>query len=257
MVASSQGVEMVILKSGIYAFLNIETGYRYIGQSRNLENRRKEHIRSLVRGDHHSRYLQRSASMHGVDALVYSVLEYCSAEMLTEREQYWLDFYRPTGIYNSAPVADSNAGVVWSDEARALRSESQRGRVHTPEAKEKIGAAHKGRKFSDAHLENMRLTRLGKRHTDESRAKMSASRKGRAFTEQHIANMTASKIGRKHTAESIAKMRAAKLGKKHTEESKAKIAAAGVGRVRSADANRKAIETRMRNKALREQSQPT
>lgn len=248
---------MIRLASGIYSFLNIKTGCRYIGQSRSLENRRKEHLRSLARGDHHSKYLQRSVSTHGVDVLIYSVLEYCSVETLTEREQYWLDYYRPAGLYNSAPAADSNAGVVWSEESRARQSAAQRGRVHTQEAREKIGAAHRGRKFSDSHLENMRLTRLGKRHTDESRAKMSESRKGRAFTEQHVANMTASKIGRKHTAESIAKMRAAKLGKKHTEESKAKIAAAGVGRVRSADANRKAIETRMRNKALREQSQPT
>lgn len=248
---------MVVLKSGIYSFLNIETGYRYIGQSRNLENRRKEHIRSLVRGDHHARYLQRSISIHGLDAIVYSVLEFCSAEVLTEREQYWLDFYRSTGLYNSAPVADSNAGVVWSAEARARKSASQFGRVHTQEAKEKIGAAHRGRKFSDAQLENMRLTRLGKRHTDESRAKMSIARKGRSFTEQHVANMTASKIGRKHTPESIEKMRAAKLGKKHTGESKAKIAAAGLGRVRSADANRKSVETRLRNKALREHPQPT
>lgn len=246
---------MIFLASGIYSFLNIKTGYRYIGQSRNLENRRKEHLRSLARGDHHSKYLQRSIATHGIDVLIYSVLEYCSIDALTEREQYWLDYYKPTGLYNSAPVADSNAGVVWSKESRARQSAAQKGRVHTQEARDKIGAAHRGRKLSEGQLENMRLSRTGKRHTAESRAKMSAARKGVTFTEQHVANMTASKIGRKHTPESIEKMRAAKLGKKHSEESKAKIAAAGVGRVRSAEANRKAIETRMRNKALLEQSQ--
>src|SRR6185437_7813686 len=63
------------------------------------------------------------------------------------------------------------------------------------EHKAKIGAAHKGRKFSEA-----------------SRAKMSAAKKGRAHSVNHRLNISAAKRGRKgtpHTAETRARIAAA------------------------------------------------
>lgn len=237
---------------GIYSFVNTVTGVRYIGQSRNLENRRKEHVRSLKRGDHHSKYFQRSTEEHGFDVFVYSILEYCDHEILTIREQFWLDFYKPSGLYNSAPVADSNHGVVWSEEARAKRSADQIGRTHSEESKRKIGDSHRGKILSAEQSAALKASWRGKSHTDESRAKMSASRKGVKFSADHIANMNVCKIGRKHSPESIEKMRAAKIGRKHTEEAKSRISAAGVGRIRPPESNKKSIETRMRNKALKD-----
>lgn len=243
---------MKTLNCGIYAFLNQVTGLRYIGQSRNLENRRKEHLNSLHRGDHHSQYLQRSYRLHGAESLIYSVLEYCNADAMTDREQFWLDFYTSAGVYNSAPAANSNLGVVWSAESRQKQSKSQKGRIHSEETKDKIRLAHLGRKFSEIHVENMRLTRLGKVHTEESREKMSKARKGRKFSPEHIANMNICKVGRKHTVESIEKMRLAKIGRKASPEAKAKISASLTGKVRSAESNRKMVETRQRNKLLKQ-----
>lgn len=237
---------------GIYAFHSQVSSRRYIGQSRNLEVRRKEHIRSLARGDHHSRHLQRSYLLHGKESISYSVLEYCEIDVLTAREQYWLDWYRSSGIYNSAPAADSNFGVKWSDEARELRSISQRGRKHSEEAKEKISTANLGRKLSDGHIEKMRLTRIGKIPTAEARAKMSAARRGRKFTSEHIANMNTWKVGKKHDPESIEKMRLAKLGKFHSQVSIEKIRAAATGRLRSPESIQKATATRLRNKLLKQ-----
>lgn len=210
---------------GIYVFESKISGFRYIGQSRNLEARRKEHLCSLARGSHHSRHFQRSYLAHGKESFEYSILEYCNNNELTLREQYWLDFYRPTGLYNSAPAADSNIGVKRTMEMRKLQSLLQIGRKHSQETKEKIRAAHLGKKFSDQHVENMRLTRLGKIQTAESRAKMSVSRLGRKFTPEHIANMNKSKIGRKHTPEAIEKMRLIKTGKIRLPESNAKMIA--------------------------------
>lgn len=213
---------------GIYAFHSQVSGFRYIGQSRNLDARRKQHARSLIKGNHHSRHLQRSYIAHGKESLEYSILEYCDIDDLTFREQYWLDLYRSSGLYNSAATADSNVGVKWSDAMREAASLRQLGKNHSQEAKEKIRAAHLGKKFSDQHVENMRLTRLGKIPTAESRAKMSVSRLGRKFTPEHIANMNKSKIGTKHTPEAIEKMRLIKIGKVHTPEAREKIRLAGI-----------------------------
>jgi group I intron endonuclease len=244
---------METLKSGIYSFKSKASGYRYIGQSVNLENRRKEHMRSLARGDHHSRHLQRSYIANGIDSVEYEVLEYCGRGCLTFREQYWLDRYRESGLFNSAPAADSNFGVKWSDEAKAQRSASQIGRRSSVEARQKLSEALKGRVFSKEHAEKLRLARIGKTHSEEAKAKMSAARKGVKFSPERIANMVLWQAGRKHTEESKAKMRAFRLGKTASEETKAKIGAAQVGKPRLPESNLKMIETRKRNKLLKSQ----
>lgn len=63
---------------------------------------------------------------------------------------------------------------------------SHMGKQHTPEAKAKISAAHKGRVYSQETIEKQRASHLGKRHTEASKAKLSAAGKGRKQSSEWI-----------------------------------------------------------------------
>ena len=78
---------------GIYIIRNTVNGKVYIGQSRRLTNRQYTHFRSLEKGEHHNKHLQRSYDTYGADAFEFEVLEYCDLENLDEREKYWIKQY--------------------------------------------------------------------------------------------------------------------------------------------------------------------
>ena len=48
------------MNSGVYQILNVTTNKRYIGSSKNIVKRLKDHIKSLHSGKHHSILLQRA-----------------------------------------------------------------------------------------------------------------------------------------------------------------------------------------------------
>ena len=50
-------------KSGIYALHNNKSGKVYIGQTKDLSRREKDHFRELRKGTHHNKYLQRAYNM--------------------------------------------------------------------------------------------------------------------------------------------------------------------------------------------------
>ncbi len=81
------------IDSGIYMFRNKDNGKVYIGQSKYLHARYREHKSELLKGMHHNSYFQHAVNVHGFDAFEYSVLERCSVEDLDDRETYYIDKY--------------------------------------------------------------------------------------------------------------------------------------------------------------------
>ena len=65
-------------------------------------------------------------------------------------------------------------------------------------------------------------------HTEEAKAKMSAAKKGKKFTEEHRAALSAAKKGIKRAPEVCAKIAASHTGLKHSEETLAKISEAKI-----------------------------
>lgn len=131
--------------------LDTVSGRRYIGSAVRLWNRRRQHFQSLARGDHHSRFMQKTWNKRP-EALEFSILLYCDKENLLMYEQILLDAYKPE--FNTAPVAGSQLGLKMSDEARAKMSKSRRkdfspmtGKNHTDETKSKISRAKTGVKM--------------------------------------------------------------------------------------------------------------
>ena len=93
---------------GIYAIKNLVTGRIYIGQAVNTKKRVIGH-RSLLRANCHSNsYLQNSWNKHGEENFLFFEVEVVgNEELLTEREQHWIDYHKAHDKkygYNLAPA---------------------------------------------------------------------------------------------------------------------------------------------------------
>lgn len=71
---------------GIYKITNLLNGKSYIGQSNNLERRKKEHLSGKQQIDLDIQQL-------GVENFEFEILEYCTKEKLDELEKYWIEYY--------------------------------------------------------------------------------------------------------------------------------------------------------------------
>jgi group I intron endonuclease len=162
---------------GIYQIRNTVNRKVYIGSAVNLRRRWARHRDDLRCGAHHSIRLQRSWNKYGSDAFVFEILELVS-EMrhLISVEQAHLDrtnSFNPRLGYNMSPTAGSSLGVRQTDDQKSKTSQIMKnymqdpnvrselaikcsGWSHTPEAREKIGASHRGRKHSSEWIANMK-----------------------------------------------------------------------------------------------------
>ena len=78
---------------GIYCIENTTNCKRYIGLSRNIEQRWNEHRSKLRRGKHGNIYLQRAWNNYGEDAFKFYIVEFCESDVLSEREEYYIAKY--------------------------------------------------------------------------------------------------------------------------------------------------------------------
>lgn len=76
-------------QAGIYVFSWGEDSYFYIGQSQDLEKRKKEHLSLLKRNSHHNKKFQNVFNKHGSPK--FCIVEECEIDELNEREQFYLD----------------------------------------------------------------------------------------------------------------------------------------------------------------------
>lgn len=155
---------MTLKQSGIYRITNLINGKFYIGSSHHTPDRWSQHKSQLRLNKHGCRYLQRAWNKHGEVNFVFEVIEVvCDRQQLIVREQFWLDAtkcYDSSIGYNVRLVADSNYGLVPSDEHRQKISEALTGLVRSEETKAKMSAWQIGRKMSDeANAKNAKSTR--------------------------------------------------------------------------------------------------
>lgn len=87
-------------KSGIYLWYNRINGHSYVGQSKNLGDTKsgrlvnyyKQSYLNSKRGDS---LIRRALLKYGHENFSLIILEYCSIESLDNREQYWINCFRP------------------------------------------------------------------------------------------------------------------------------------------------------------------
>lgn len=149
------------MKSGIYKIKNLTNCKVYVGSALDLAKRCSNHKSDLNRNRHSNKYLQSAWNKHSSENFVFEVLEYCEKEKLIEREQCWINFYKPE--YNLNPVAGSNLGRKWSKEVRETMRQARlklpkeflislgkmsKGRKHTEEWKKEQSSRAKGNKHN-------------------------------------------------------------------------------------------------------------
>lgn len=187
--------------SGIYLIQNKTNGKVYIGQTRHLHKRWKEHKISLRGHYHRNRYLQFAWDKYGEESFQFRVLEYCAIEQLDEREQHYLDIYMPKGLcYNLAKdVKASRKGMIVNEESRALMRNAKLGKKASPETRILMSEMRRGEKHplfgkrhSETTLEKMRKAHQGqsspmkgRQHSQEANQKNSEAHRGKTLSTEH------------------------------------------------------------------------
>jgi group I intron endonuclease len=217
-----------MIKSGIYCISNLK-GKKYIGSSNNIHKRIIAHFSLLSRNAHGNSHLQNAYNKHGENLFVTGIVEYCDKSILIEKEQYWIDFIGFDNLYNSRPLAESNIGIIQSEETKAKRREkslskegngiSRETRIKMQESRlrnkiefgaspryreaalnrsDSVSLRHKGKKLSEETIEKMLKTKSERvynkyNHTEEAKERIGNSSRGIPRTEEVKAKISATK----------------------------------------------------------------
>jgi len=154
----------------IYKWTNKINGKSYIGQTTSENRRKREHISGHFKGS----LLYKAIQKYGIENFEYSVIENVEESKLSEREMYWISYYKTNESgYNLTEGGDGTRGFSHplSEEHKKKLSETNRGRI--PWNKGKRGV------YSEETLK-----RIGARDhkacwTDELKKKQSEKLKGR------------------------------------------------------------------------------
>lgn len=82
-------------KCGIYIITNINNGKRYIGSSKNLYNRLRDHLWDLKSDRHINSHLQNAWNKYGEENFEYGILCICDEEDKLNKEQFFIDEFSP------------------------------------------------------------------------------------------------------------------------------------------------------------------
>lgn len=127
--------------SGVYLIINLLSNKFYIGSSKDLKHRMRNHFNDLKNNTHRNIHLQR-AYRKNPNVFVMVVIEKVDdLNNLTNREQFWMDelnVYDKTVCYNILNKANSRLGHKLSEESRKRISDVQIGKKLSEETKRNI-----------------------------------------------------------------------------------------------------------------------
>ncbi len=131
----------------IYEIRNTVTGFRYIGCSKDLQRRWKEHKRTLMRNKHHCTHLQRAWNKYGDLAFEWRVLLECPSEELMFLQEKEL-IEQNQNLYNVAKggLGGDKIGELSQEQYMAFLvncSNSQKKRYQRPGEREKANCFRK------------------------------------------------------------------------------------------------------------------
>lgn len=206
-------------------------GKRYVGQSRDMGARRKEHFLALRMGRHKNAHLQASFIKYGVVNFEFYILEEAREDMLDFREQAWISYLK-SGADLHGYNLDSGGSLNChpSDKTRRKMFESQKSSLLAIATRRKTIEANKGRCMPDKTRAAIFRANKGSHRSLESREKIAASHRGKHFSVEHKEHLSEahkevplSVEHRKHLSE-------AHTGPDVSTETRAKLSAANKGR---------------------------
>ena len=164
------------IKPGIYMVKNIVTNDFYIGGTRNIYYRLKNHDWTLKNKRHGNSRMQNDALKHGSSSFSYEVLEFCEIDKLGEREQYFIDILMPT--YNKWTSIKIPKGYKHSSESIKKMTKNNGGIKDKIAFIEKLKAAWARRRTLPGYKESIKhLDRTGRKHSEETKLKVGAASK--------------------------------------------------------------------------------
>lgn len=170
---------------GIYRILNLVNNKQYIGSSKNIKIRIRTHFYKLRKNSHESAKLQNAVNKYGLDNFKFETVEECLPDQCLEREQWYLDNWRPE--YNIRSLASSNLGFK-----------------HSLETKLKIKLGHLGKKkpaLTEQHKRQISIRHMGSRKGScsiEHKLKIKAALTGRSLSIETKNKMSIMKQGKKN-----------------------------------------------------------
>lgn len=169
---------------GVYMIKNIINNKIYIGSSFNVYQRWKRHLNELKQNKHHSLKLQRSYNKYGINNFVFEILEICSQDLLSEREQFWINHFNSykNGYNVSFSTTKPMLGRKHTEETKKIMSEKRIGIKLKKETKEKLSSINKGKKY-DIYTEE-RNTKISK-SLKGRKSPLAGIKKSKDFIEKH------------------------------------------------------------------------
>ena len=113
------------MTSGIYTIRCVPNDTYYVGQSRNVLSRFRDHRKALNSGRHHNRRLQACWIKYGSEAFEFNLEMPCEEEELSAREQMVAEAFRDAEekLFNlSEDFSKPASGVARPDNAERLRA---------------------------------------------------------------------------------------------------------------------------------------
>lgn len=154
--------------SGVYCILSLCNSKIYIGSSKNIYKRIRDHFYLLKNYKHYNTYLNMSFLKYGKSNFCFSVIEECGIDKLIDREQFYIDDFKCTDKNIGYNIAVSANNTIVSEETRRKISESLIGKP----------GRRLGFKVSESTKEKLRVIFTGKVCSEETKIKISESLKG-------------------------------------------------------------------------------
>lgn len=177
--------------SGVYIITCLINEKYYIGYSNNIQQRLKDHLKTLRRNIHDNIYLQNSWNKYGEENFTFEVLEEYSNEnfILSSMEHYWcnlLQAHNPNYGYNIKPTHPFGQ-VIHSEHTRKRLSEAHKGKKVSVETREKMSKSKKGIKASKETRDKLSKLKKGKKKnlSPEGKEAISKSNKDK-FSKQVV-----------------------------------------------------------------------
>lgn len=156
-------------KMGIYCIENLLNNKKYIGSSRNIMQRLRQHKHQLKSNTHYNKHLSSSFKKYGETNFIFYIIERVEdINILIEREIYYVNLHNclnPIYGYNKAKHIFNTSGYKWSEESRL-----------------KFSLKCRGRKVSDLTRQKLRLANLtriykkGYKHTEKAKKSIAEKR---------------------------------------------------------------------------------
>ena len=122
---------VVVMTVGIYLMTNTVTGDRYVGLSKQIEQRWQMHRSQLERGIHKNEFLLHLAQEHGVSSFQFEILEVYPQEgrfssvnglKLKQIERAWIEKLNPSINLNKTNLGRRRLQEAWTEERRQRMS---------------------------------------------------------------------------------------------------------------------------------------